>query len=61
MMAATQVQEHARMLFEAHGSRAIAEAAQKALQLENAGDRAQAADWRRIEAALRHLHGPKAS
>ena len=60
-MQAMQIQEHARMLLAAHGSKAIAEAAQKARELENTGDKAQADDWRRIEAALRHMHGPKMS
>lgn len=60
-MHATEIQDHARKLFEVRGPAALAEAAQKVRKLELAGDREQAADWRRIEAALRHLAGPRAS
>lgn len=60
-MFATEIQAHARKLFEAHGAKAIAEAAQKARALEGNGDKQQASNWRRIEAALRHLRGPRAS
>jgi len=57
-MQVTQIHAHARQLLDAHGSKAIVEAARKATELENNGDRAQAEIWRRIEAALRHLRGP---
>ncbi len=60
-MQATEIQEHARKLFEAHGPKALAEAAAKVRTLEQRGDSAQAADWRRIELALRHLAGPRAT
>jgi hypothetical protein len=56
-----QIIDYARQLFEAHGERAIAEAAQKASALERQGDRQQAETWRRIEAALKELRGPHAS
>lgn len=58
-MNATQIHAHARKLLDAHGSRAVAEAARKATELEHKGDRAQAVTWRRIEAALQHLRGPR--
>ena len=57
-MQATEIHAHARKLLDAHGSKAFAEAAQKAADLENQGYREQAETWRRIEAALRHLRGP---
>ena len=60
-MLAVEIEESARKLMEAYGSQALAEAAQKARALEEAGDRAQAADWRKIEAALREMRGPRAS
>jgi hypothetical protein len=58
-MQATEIHAHARKLLDAHGSKAIVEAAQKAAELESNGDRAQADIWRRIEAALRQLRGPR--
>jgi hypothetical protein len=57
-MHATQIQEYARQLREAHGDRATAEAAQKAVAFEQAGDREQAEIWRRVEAALLLMRGP---
>jgi hypothetical protein len=51
----------ARHLFETRGARAIAEAAQKAAAFEKAGDAAQAKHWRRVEAALREMRGPRES
>lgn len=59
-MTATEIQEHARKLFDVYGAKAIAEAAQQALKLEKQKHEA-ASDWRRIEAALRHMRGPHAS
>ena len=60
-MNAIEIQEHARKLKDAHGDKAILEAAEKARELEEAGDREQAENWRRIEAALMQIHGPHAS
>ena len=60
-MQATEIQDHARKMMSAHGPRAIAEAAQKAKSLESQGAADDAKDWRRIEAALRLMHGPRAS
>jgi diphthamide biosynthesis methyltransferase len=57
-MHATQIQEYARELLEAHGEKAIAEAAQKAMAFERAGDEEQAKTWRSIEAALLLMRGP---
>lgn len=56
-----QVVDYARQLLEAHGARAIAEAAQKASALEQQGEKEQAETWRRIEAALKLICGPHAS
>ena len=58
-MQATQIQEYARQLLEAHGAKAIAEAAQKAVACEKAGDKERAQTWRRVEAALMLMHGPR--
>ena len=60
-MDATKIHEIARQLKDAHGMKAIAEAAQKASALEGQGDAEQAQTWRRIEAALKHMKGPHES
>lgn len=61
MMQAIEIQDHARPLMAAMGMGAIAEAAQKARRSQNCAARNEAADWRRIEAALRLMQGPLAS
>ncbi|HEY8440243.1 MAG TPA: hypothetical protein VIK79_02215 [Xanthobacteraceae bacterium] len=55
------IQDYARQLFEAHGPKAIAEAAQKAATLEQKGEHEQAQTWRNIEQALLLMRGAKAS
>jgi hypothetical protein len=57
-MRETEIQEYAQQLFEAHGAKAVAEAAQKACSLEERGDREEAKTWRRVEAALKSMRGP---
>ncbi len=57
-MKAVDVEEYARKLREAHGNKAVAEAAQKAAELEKAGRDEDAADWRQIEKALLMMRGP---
>jgi len=51
----------AHHLFETQGTRAIAEAAQKAASFERAGDEEQSKTWRRVEAVLRDMRGPHES
>ena len=60
-MNATEIQDIARRLLEAHGNKAIAEAAQKACAFEEQGEHEEAHKWRRIESALMLLRGPHAS
>lgn len=60
-MLATEIQEHARRLLEAHGDKAVAEAAQKAKSLEDSGATQEAQVWRRIEAALKQMRGPRST
>ncbi len=60
-MLAIEIQDHARKLYAARGVGAIVDAAQKAVALERSGDKKAAEDWRRIEAALRLLQGPRAT
>jgi hypothetical protein len=51
----------ARHLFDTQGACAIAEAAQKAASFEDAGDKEQAKFWRRVEAVLLEIRGPRQS
>ncbi|MEE8253374.1 MAG: hypothetical protein V3R17_05510, partial [Hyphomicrobium sp.] len=60
-MQVIEIQEYARKLKDAHGDKAILEAAQKARELDETGDREQAETWRRIEAALMQMRGPHLS
>lgn len=60
-MDATKIHDLARRLYRAHGSAALAEAAQKAVCCEKERDHEQAEIWRRIEAALQHMKGPRFS
>ena len=55
------IQDYARQLFGAHGDKAIAEAAQKAGAFEQRGEQEQAETWRRVEAALKLMQGPRES
>ncbi len=58
-MNATEIQEHARKMWEISGPQAVAEAAQKAREFEAKGDAEQAETWRRIESALMLRKGPR--
>jgi hypothetical protein len=58
-MHTTEIQAYARQLLEAHGAKAIAEAAQGAAASEKCGNREQAEIWRRVEAALMLMRGPR--
>ena len=49
----------ARHLLETEGPKAIAHAAQQADSFEKSGDQAQAQWWRRVEARLQELRGPR--
>ncbi len=56
-----EIQDYARQLLEAHGDKAVAEAAQKASRLETQGNDEEAENWRHIEAALKLMRGPHVS
>lgn len=56
-METSKVAEYARALFEAHGDKAEAEAAQKAKHHEDAGDVKEAQVWRAVRAAIREIRG----
>ena len=60
-MQETVIAEYARQLMEAHGERAIAEAAQRAVACEQRKDKEGAETWRHVEAALRSMRGPSAT
>jgi hypothetical protein len=60
-MRETEIHSYARQLLEAHGSKAIAEAAQNAIDLEAKGEVELAKDWRHIEDAMKLLRGPHQS
>jgi len=55
------VHDYAWQLLEAHGDKAVAEAAQKACALEKQGEGEQAETWRHVEAALKLMSGPHQS
>ena len=58
-MEVANIQSYALQLYEVQGAKAIAEAAQKAAAFERRGEREEAQTWRRIEAALILLRGPR--
>jgi hypothetical protein len=60
-MEETLISEYARQLRDAHGDRAIAEAAQRAVEHERNKDKDEAKTWRQVEAALKAMRGPVAS
>ncbi len=60
-MRETNIQDYARQLLEAHGDKAIVEAAQKARAFEEQGNGEEAMTWRHVEAALKLMHGPHQS
>jgi hypothetical protein len=60
-MPATDIQDYAQQLFDAHGFKAIAEAAERACNFEKQGNVEEAETWRRIEQALLLMRGPNES
>jgi hypothetical protein len=56
-----EIHDYARRFIGTHGDRAEAEAAQKATECERQGDKVQAEDWRRIQAAIKQMRGPRVS
>jgi hypothetical protein len=61
LMQETDIHDFARQLLEAHGDKAVAEAAQRASALEQEGKREEAETWRHIEEALKMMRGPHVS
>lgn len=58
-MERTKVKTYARALYDAHGDRAEAEAAQRATQLEEAGDSAEAETWRAVQLSVKEIRGAR--
>lgn len=56
-MEMTKIAEYARVLYEKHGSKAEAEAAQKAKHFEESGDSAEADTWRAVRKAINEMRG----
>jgi len=56
-MQEAEIRDYARQLLEAHGDKALAEAAQKARSFEEKGNAEEAKTWRRIEAAIKLMRG----
>jgi hypothetical protein len=60
-MQLTEIHTYARQMLEQHGQKAIAIAAQKAVDCETKGDADEARDWRHIEDAMKMMRGPHQS
>ena len=60
-MNSKEIHDYARRFVGAHGDKAELEAAQKAAECERQGQEDQAADWRKIQAAIKEMRGPHAS
>ncbi|MGD9069685.1 MAG: hypothetical protein PVJ46_10480 [Methyloceanibacter sp.] len=56
-----EIHDYARRFLGTHGAKAEAEAAQRAADFEKQGDKSQAEDWRRIQAAISSMRGPHSS
>lgn len=55
------IHDYARRLIGVHGDKAEVEAAQRAALCERQGDKAQAEEWRKIQAAIKEMRGPHMS
>ncbi len=55
-----EIVQHAHALYEAHGDKAEAEAAQKASSEAAAGHAEEAEKWEKIRAHIQELRGPRA-
>ena len=60
-MREVEIHSFARQLLEAHGAKAIAEAARNAIELEAKGEEELARNWRHIEDAMKMMRGPHQS
>jgi hypothetical protein len=60
-MDSNAIHDYARRFVGAHGDKAELEAAQRAAECERQGEKHQAGDWRRIQAAIKEMRGPHLS
>lgn len=60
-MGTSDLIQYAQALFNAHGDKAEAEAAQKALAAAESGDETEAEKWRLIRGHIKELRGPKST
>ncbi|MGO9543943.1 MAG: hypothetical protein ACLPPF_04015 [Rhodomicrobium sp.] len=60
-MEGSEVHVYARLLWNARGPKAIAEAAHNAAEFEKKRDANKAHYWRRVEAILMEMRGPRQS
>jgi hypothetical protein len=60
-MEVAKIEEYARALYNAHGDKAEAEAAQKVRACEKAGKTAEAEEWKAVRSAIHELRGPNQS
>ncbi|TBX27539.1 hypothetical protein [Nioella sediminis] len=60
-MGTSDLIQYAHALYNAHGDKAEAEAAQKALSEEEAGNAEEAQKWRAIRGHIKELRGPKST
>lgn len=58
MLDPLKISEYARALYQAHGSKAEAEAATRCRQSERVGKREEAETWQSIRRAISQLRGP---
>ncbi len=58
-MQESEIHVYARQLWKARGQKAIAEAAHNAVKFENKRDGDKAHYWRRVEAILMQMRGPR--
>lgn len=56
-MEIAKIAEYARALYDAHGDKAEAEAAQRAKKHEDAGEETEAETWRAIRKAISEIRG----
>jgi hypothetical protein len=54
-----KIVEYARALYNAHGDKAEAEAAQKVRECEETGKTGEAEDWKAIRTAIKEMRGAK--
>jgi hypothetical protein len=60
-MGTSDLIQYAHALYNAHGDKAEAEAAQKALAEETSGNVDEAQKWRAIRGHIKELRGPKST